>query len=307
MVQLAKKGLQMELYKPKIGKALVPSDPKPGRLYGMIKYHKDIPPGHKLPPIRPVVSGCGSNSETLSAFLDFYLKPCVKKLDSYIEDTNEFLLFIEEMKNENLPLDVIPVSIDVIGLYSSIPHCDAINAVKKTLEERQPEEKDSMPTHFLIEILIMVLSMNTFEFNDKIYKQLFGISMGTRSAPSIANLDFGDREKHILSHDNQHIKRIYKKKWVRYIDDIFLFFQGNKSELNSFMVWLNTLFPTIKFTCSYDFEQRSVEYLDVKVVIDSNGTIRTDLYKKKMSINQYLLPSSFHPKHITKNIPYNVA
>ena len=42
-------------------------------------------------------------------------------------------------------------------------------------------------------------------------------------------------------------------------------------------------------------------------MIDSNGTIRTDLYKKKMSINQYLLPSSFHPKHITKNIPYNIA
>ena len=45
------------------------------------------------------------------------------------------------MKNENLPQDVIPVSIDVIGLYSSIPHCDALNTFLKTLEERQPEEK----------------------------------------------------------------------------------------------------------------------------------------------------------------------
>ena len=89
-----------------------------------------------------------SPSETLSAFLDFYLKPSVKKLDSYIEDTNEFLVSIEEMKNENIPQDVIPVSIDVIGLYSSKPHVDAINAVKKTLEERQAEEKDSMPTNF---------------------------------------------------------------------------------------------------------------------------------------------------------------
>ena len=133
MVELSKKGLRMDLYKPKIGKALAPSYPKPGKVYGLIKDHKDIPTGHKLPPIRPFVSECGSNYETLSAFLDFYLKPCVKKLDSYIEDTNEFLLFIEEMKNENLPQDVIPVSIDVVGLYSSILHCDAINAVKKTL------------------------------------------------------------------------------------------------------------------------------------------------------------------------------
>ena len=26
-----------------------------------------------------------------------------------------------------------------------------------------------------------------------------------------------------------------------------------------------------------------------------------------MSTNKYLLPSSFHPQHITTNIPYNVA
>lgn len=134
----------------------------------------------------------------------------------------------------------------------------------------------------------MFFAMNTFEFDDKIYKQLFGISMGTRSTPSIANLDFGEGEKHILSQDNQHIKKIYNKKWARFIDDTFLFFQGNKSELTSLIVWLNTLFPTIKFTCSYYFEHRSMEYLDVKLVIDSNGTVRTDLYNRKcLLINIY--------------------
>ena len=112
--------------------------------------------------------------------------------------------------------------------------------------------------------------------------------MGTRSAPSIANLDFGQREKQILSNENQHIGRIYKKKWIRFIDDIFLFFQGTEIELNEMMAWLNTLFPTIKFTHSYDFEQKSVEYLDGKVTIDLNGLIKTDLYKKKMSTNNYL-------------------
>ena len=73
------------------------------------------------------------------------------------------------------------------------------------------------------------------------------------------------------------------------------------------MTWLNSLFITIKFTYNCNFEDRSVEFLDTFVKIDNHGKVSTDLYKKKMSINKYLLPTSFHPKHITMNIPYNVG
>lgn len=45
----------------------------------------------------------------------------------------------------------------------------------------------------------------------------------------------------------------------------------------------------------------------MKVNIDDGGNIKTDLYKKSMAMNEYLMPTSFHPKHITDNIPYNVG
>lgn len=67
----------------------------------------------------------------------------------------------------------------------------------------------------------MILEYNTFEFNNKIYKQNFWIAMGTRSAPNIANMDMGLREEFILNHKNKHVDRIYMKKWTRFIDDIF--------------------------------------------------------------------------------------
>ena len=37
------------------------------------------------------------------------------------------------------------------------------------------------------------------------------------------------------------------------------------------------------------------------------GQFHTDLYKKDTAVAQYLLPSSCHPSHITKNIPYSLA
>ena len=37
------------------------------------------------------------------------------------------------------------------------------------------------------------------------------------------------------------------------------------------------------------------------------GKFSNDLYKKPTDMCQYLLPSSCHPSHIVKNIPYNLA
>ena len=50
----------------------------------------------------------------------------------------------------------------------------------------------------------------------------------------------------------------------------------------------------------------SVAFLDTSCRI-SNGKIIVDLYRKKTDRNQYLLTSSCHPAHVTKNIPYSLA
>ena len=163
------------------------------------------------------------------------------------------------------------------------------------------------PTQFLIRLLEMVLFYNTFEFNYDLYKQCIGLSMGTKAAPNVANLDMESRERRVLSSNNQHTLRIYKSVWKRFIDYILMLFQGTKQQLIEFIDWLNSLFPSIKFTASYNFEERKVEFLDVLVRIDEYGAIKTDLYRKKMVINSYLLPKSCHSPHITKNIPYSLA
>jgi len=60
-------------------------------------------------------------------------------------------------------------------------------------------------------------------------------------------------------------------------------------------------------TVDYYYAARSVNYLDMQVFIDKDGFIRTDLYKKENLKISYLLPSSAHPGHISKNIPYSLA
>ena len=59
--------------------------------------------------------------------------------------------------------------------------------------------------------------------------------------------------------------------------------------------------PTIKFTCDYSRER--VHFLDVQVLL-GNNEISTDLYVKETDSHQYLHPSSCHPYHFVKSIPY---
>ena len=61
--------------------------------YILPKIHKNILP----PPGRPAVSGCGSATEKLSRFVDYYLRPLVVRIPSYIQDTQDFLLKLNQL------------------------------------------------------------------------------------------------------------------------------------------------------------------------------------------------------------------
>ena len=53
---------------------------KPGRFYLLPKIHKQGCPG------RPVISGCGTPTEKISAFVDHNVRPIVSEINSYIKD-----------------------------------------------------------------------------------------------------------------------------------------------------------------------------------------------------------------------------
>ena len=61
-------------------KNLLPQEPTPGRFYGLVKNQKTIPEGDKIPPLRPVVSGSGSNTEMISWMVDQEAKHMVSRL-----------------------------------------------------------------------------------------------------------------------------------------------------------------------------------------------------------------------------------
>ena len=124
--------------------------------------------------------------------------------------------------------------------------------------------------------------------------------MGTRMAPSYANLLLAKYETDALSHAPHQ-----PHTWWRFIDDIFMIWTHTEDELRTFITYLNNIHPTIKFTSSHS--ATSISFLDVKVSLDQFGKVETDLYTKPTDKHQYLLQSSCHPLHTKRAIPFGLA
>ena len=148
----------------------------------------------------------------------------------------------------------------------------------------------------------MILGMNNFSFNGQHFLQTHGTAMGTRMAPSYANLFMGNFEQ--LAIENAPLKPFV---WWRYIDDIFMIWTEGEDNLKTFINYLNSIHPTIKFTHEYsNSSNQSLPFLDVQVHLNYNQ-IQTDLQPKPTDKHQYLLKSSCHPAHTKRTIPFSLA
>ena len=86
------------------------------KLYFLTKTHNRL----SNVPDRPVISNCGTPTKKASEFLDYHLKPVMRRSWSYVKDSGDF---IEKIKRiSNIPDDAILVTADVVALYPSIPH-----------------------------------------------------------------------------------------------------------------------------------------------------------------------------------------
>ena len=90
--------------------------------------------------------------------------------------------------------------------------------------------------------------------------------------------------------------------WLKFLDDIFVFWTEGPNKLKVFVDYLNNLHPTIKFTCSHSLT--NIPFLDLMVSL-KDSLIETDLYTKPTDKhNIYLSPHTTPP---TLNVAFHIA
>ena len=219
----------------------------------------------------------------------------VSQSRSYVKDTNHFLSRLSKLGK--IPEGALLCTVDVVGLYSSIPHGEGLEAIREALDRR---ENPGVATDTLAGLASLVLENNYFEFNDRLYRQKLGTAIGTKFAPACANLLMTRLEERLL--DASAEKPLV---WMRFIDDVFFIWTHGEEKLKSFINHLNTSHETIKFASEQSRD--SISFLDVQVSIREGGVLSTDLFCKSTDTHQYLHKKSCHPWHTKKAIPYGQA
>ena len=296
--------------------AMNPDGASVGKFYMNFKVHK---PHDKIPPGKPIVSGCQSFTSNIGRFVEFHMKDSATKHPSYLQDTPDFIRRIEEINSKGpLPENALIATWDVISLFTIIPQEEGIQATRESLNKRTEQ---TVPTEFIIRLLEVVLSENIFEFSDQYYKQNVGTSMGSCPAPDFANNFMAKIDQNIwdISEKFRMEEQVTMSCLFRFLDDLLSIYLGSTKSLHRMWDEMNKIHPSVKFTLQHttpdkeDIEDRceciassSVPFLDTSVSL-KQGRIILDLYRKPTDRNKYLLPDSCHPYSNIENIPLSLA
>ena len=181
-----------------------------------------------------------------------------------------------------------------------------------------------MFTDLLLNLLDLVMRHNIFEFDGELYRQLSGVAMGTRAAPSLANIFCAEIDEEIVKlaekyNDKTDIDKNPLLLFKRFLDDMLLLWTGTNADLHKFLSEINNIHPSIKFTATHtkkstqnddtpdcDCEAaEGVAFLDTFLSIRA-GRISSKLFRKPSDRNMLLMPTSAHAPHTAKSIPYSL-
>jgi Reverse transcriptase (RNA-dependent DNA polymerase) len=232
-------------------------------------------------PLRPIVSFINSPTYKISKEISKRIKMAYEKEEIHsIENSKKV---IERLKEITITNKTKLMSLDIKDMYTNIPIAKTVEIIKKN-KLSNVEWKNE-----IIEGLELCLSQNYFRFNNKFYIQENGLPMGSPLSPLMAEIFMNSFEIKILK-DIDKERRI--KKWIRYVDDILIVWEGEVNEFKKFTEQLNNIEKTIKF--QEEIGGLEINFLDINIKIEDNK-LKFDIYRKGTYSDLIIPQESYHP------------
>lgn len=250
-----------------------------------------IPKVHKEPwALRPIVPSHSWVTSRLSEVIDHLCRPILQYLPWVVGSTKEVIQQLEEVRIESD--DVWICTGDVVAFYTNIDGNECAQVVAGAWNTFMPDSK--IHAKQIKHMIRFVMENNYFSFQNQQYQQMAGLAMGTASAPTLANIYAGYYERKTGTRKYPGVR-----KYMRYIDDILMVFQGTEKELTAFLAWYQ-LGP---LEVNWAYSRVKKEFLDIEImrIRDQTGVrLDTRLFKKPMNKHLYIPWSSAHPSHVKK-------
>ena len=196
--------------------------------------------------------------------------------------------FLESIRGIQLLPEECMVSYDVEALFTPVPVESAISIIKKHLEEdKELHQRTAMSVYQISCLLTFCLNTTYFTFKGKIYEQVTGAAMGSPLSPIVAHHFMEDLETKVLA-----TAPSTPKIWKRFVDDTFTIIQ--KADKDAFLNHINSIDENIHFTYGDPKEDGSIPFLDMLIIPDEEGRLKTNVYRNPTHTDQYLHWDSHH-------------
>ena len=262
-------------------KSIKPIGSRPGILYGSGKIHKETRNG--LPPFRPILSAIDTPTYKLAKFLLKFLTPSTANEYTVIDSFH----FAEEICQQDSNLHM--ASLDVDSLFTNIPLDETIDICMDNLYNDNGNPPN-IPKHDFRNLLNIATKESFFMFNNKYYKQVDSVAMGSPLGPALPNIFMCTFESKWLRDCPNDFKPVFYR---RYVDDIFALF-SSPDHADKFKEYLSSKHLNINFSIEKE-KDSCLPFLDVNIFRE-NEKFATNVYRKKTFSGVYTNFKSFIPE-----------
>ncbi|KAG1041829.1 hypothetical protein G6F43_012029 [Rhizopus delemar] len=266
-----------------------------------IEVNRNIPTFHLIPKIhktpmagRPIVPSHSWLTTGFSVWLDTILQKVLPHRSYIIKDTTSL---IHRLEGLSLPSNTPTwfITGDVSSMYTNIPTNEKTFDMICTYIGEQLD-LNSQDQSILIRVLSFIMMNNFFTFNNKLYRQINGVAMGTSCAPALANIFMYITELNYF--ENMLESGLpFPVFYGRYIDDIICIYAGSKYYVDNFVADFDSFrLYSDELKINWTISATSVEFLDLVISNNNSGKIHLAPHQKLLNKYLYVPFCSYHPK-----------
>ena len=260
------------------------------------------PKVHKKPKwkTRPIVSCVNSRLGDLAKWVDTQLQKVIHLCPSHLKDSRTYLQQLQTL--DTLPDTAIIFSADAVSMYTNINTTHALHTLQQWHALHRAALPEDYPTQMVLDATRLVMNNNVFQFDDTFWLQLTGTAMGSNLAVMYATIYYSYHEETTVLPTLQHSLLLYG----RLVDDSALILDSAHLPpgitLDTLPAYMETLLKFGDLTWEVDPPSRSMNFLDLTVQLEPNGSISTKTFVKPMNLHLYIPPRSAHPKGVLKSL-----
>ncbi|XP_066924964.1 uncharacterized protein [Clytia hemisphaerica] len=191
-----------------------PKSARLGRAHGLPKIHKQY---LNLPKFRPIVDTTGTPHYGIGKYLSSILNPLTRN-EFTLKDSFDAANRINVIPTELFEQGYKYVSFDVVSLFTNDPLKKTIDIILTRVYDKKLIDT-KLKKRTLKKLLNDACKKTAFTFNDKLFEQIDGVSMGSSLGPVLANIIMTEFEKDVI---DDLIKNDFVKHYMRFVDDALM-------------------------------------------------------------------------------------